>query len=349
MTLSQALIGETIPARERGTFPGLSRCRRRLIERVRSGRGRILDRAFGWRSIFLVSAPFGALAFLLALRLPRRAGIGHPGRFDGIGLLCLVAFVAPLLLALEQLQRLDPAGFPRAAALAVLSIVSLLLLIRREKNAALPLLPISLLRQPSVWRSDALAACHGAALVSLTTFIPIYLRVLRGASPAESGLLLLPVTIGIGTDPSSSDASSPGPATAIFPSCGLFVATLAIIFIAFRAPYLDMVELALALGFTALFMGSVMGVVQITIQHAAGRDNLGAAAASVQLSRSIGAAFGAAIVGAVLFAAFFAEGGDAPKLFGLLMENGPAALAPLPPAARANIEAVVANGFRRRS
>ena len=347
MTLSQALIGETIPARERGRFQGYLAAVVVSSSAFGPVAGGFLTEHFGWRSIFLVSAPLGALAFLLALRLPRRAGIGHPGRFDGIGLLCLVAFVAPLLLALEQLQRLDPAGFPRAAALAVLSIVSLLLLIRREKNAALPLLPISLLRQPSVWRSDALAACHGAALVSLTTFIPIYLRVVRGASPAESGLLLLPVTIGIGTGSVIIGrlVSRTG-YTAIFPSCGLFVATLAIIFIAFRAPYLDMVELALALGFTALFMGSVMGVVQITIQHAAGRDNLGAAAASVQLSRSIGAAFGAAIVGAVLFAAFFAEGGDAPKLFGLLMENGPAALAPLPPAARANIEAVVANGFR---
>ena len=39
-----------------------------------------------------------------------------------------------------------------------------------------------------------MAACHGAALVSLITFLPIYLRAVRGASPAETGLLLLPLT-----------------------------------------------------------------------------------------------------------------------------------------------------------
>ena len=50
-------------------------------------------------------------------------------------------------------------------------------------------------------------------------------------------------------------------------------------------------------------MGTVMGVVQVTVQNAAGPASLGSAAASVQLSRSIGAAAGTALVGAVLFAA----------------------------------------------
>ena len=54
--------------------------------------------------------------------------------------------------------------------------VSLALLLRQERRTPFPLLPIGLLRQPAIWRSDALAACHGAALVSLITLLPIYLR-----------------------------------------------------------------------------------------------------------------------------------------------------------------------------
>ncbi len=49
-------------------------------------------------------------------------------------------------------------------------------------------------------------------------------------------------------------------------------------------------------------MGTVMGVVQVTVQSAAGVASLGSAAASVQLSRALGAAFGTALVGTVLFA-----------------------------------------------
>ena len=62
-------------------------------------------------------------------------------------------------------------------------VAALIALSCRERRAPFPLLPISLLRQPTIWRSDALAACHGATLVSLVTFLPIYLRVRAAARP----------------------------------------------------------------------------------------------------------------------------------------------------------------------
>ena len=79
-----------------------------------------------------------------------------------------------------------------------LALVSLSRSSGRSGGCAAPLLPIALLSHPAIWRSDALAACHGAILVSLLTFVPIYLRVVHGLSAAETGLLLLPMTVGIG-------------------------------------------------------------------------------------------------------------------------------------------------------
>jgi predicted MFS family arabinose efflux permease len=282
----------------------------------------------------------------LTLRLPSRAGAGQQGRFDGPGLILLIAFIAPLLIALEQVQQLDPAAFTRILALAVLSIIALALLIWRERRASFPLLPIALLRQPTVWRTNALAACHGAALVSLTAFIPIFLRVTRGASAAESGMLLLPVTIGIGIGSVITGrlVTRTG-RTAMFPSYGLMVTTAMMTLIAFLAPRLSTAQLAAALAVTTAFMGTTMTVVQVTIQNAAGRQNLGAAAASVQLSRSIGAALGTAIVGAVLFTALTA-GGEASRLFGSMMQLGPAALSGLPTHEQLTLEALVTGAFR---
>src|SRR3546814_13021695 len=86
---------------------------------------------------------------------------------------------------------------PFAIGLGTTVLVALLLLIWREKVAPDPLFPVTLLRDPTTWPSDALAACHGAVLVSLLTFLPIYLRVVGGPSPAETGLLLLQLTIGV--------------------------------------------------------------------------------------------------------------------------------------------------------
>jgi hypothetical protein len=93
-------------------------------------------------------------------------------------------------------------------------------------------------------------------------------------------------------------------------------------------------------------MGTVMGVVQVTVQNAAGVASLGSAAASVQLSRSIGAAAGTAIVGAVLFAALAISDPEAVPVFRSLVEQGPAALASLSEARRAVLQEEISDAFR---
>jgi hypothetical protein len=89
-----------------------------------------------------------------------------------------------------------------------------------------------------------------------------------------------------------------------------------------------------------------MGVVQVTVQNAAGNASLGSAAASVQLSRSIGAAVGTALVGTVLFAALALSDPATAQLFGALLQQGPATLATVPPARLPIIQSEVAAAFR---
>ena len=176
-------------------------------------------------------------------------------------------------------------------------------LIWQESRTTSPLIPPRLFREPSIWRSDGLAACHGAALVSLITFLPIYLRAVRGASPAETGLMLLPLTFGIGVGSliTGQIVTRTG-RTAVFPSLGLPAATIGLLLLAFWTPHLSTTALPWAWGAIALCMGTVMGVVQLTVQSVAGPRRLGTGAAMVQFSRSVGAAFGTAAVAAVLFA-----------------------------------------------
>jgi hypothetical protein len=93
-------------------------------------------------------------------------------------------------------------------------------------------------------------------------------------------------------------------------------------------------------------MGTVMGVVQVTVQRAAGPYALGAAAASVQLFRSVGAAVGTAIVGMVLFAALVLMDPQARELFGSIVEQGPRVIATLPHDRQDMIRTEVAFAFR---
>jgi len=348
MTLSQALIGETIPPRERPRYQGYLAGVMVTSSTFGPVVGGYLTQHFGWRSVFLINLPLGIVAALLTLRLAPRPARQQPWTFDGMGLILFVSFIVPVLLALEQAQRLSSSTLPTFAVLMAIGVAALLALIWQERRAPYPLLPISLLRQPTIWRSDALAACHGATLVSLIAFLPIYLRVVHGASASETGLLLLPLTFGIGTGSMLTGriVSRTG-FTAIFPSVGLIFATATLLSLALFASHLGPRQLGLLLFCNGLFMGTVMGVVQVTVQNAAGAGSLGSAAASVQLSRSIGAAAGTALVGTVLFASLALGDPESARLFGALLERGPGALANRPPpSGAALLQAEIAAAFR---
>ena len=347
MTLSQALVGETVPPRERGRYQGFLAGVSVASSTFGPVAGGYLTQAFGWRSIFLVNLPLGLIAVLLVLRLKMQPTDRRRTTFDGPGLVLFMMFVSPVILALQQVQRMDTQSVPLAVGLASFGAVALLALIWQERHSSSPLIPPALFREPSVWRSDGLAACHGAALVSLITFLPIYLRAVRGASPAQTGLLLLPLMfgIGIGSLVTGQLVTRTG-RTAVFPSFGYIMATVCLLFLAFYVPRLTLGQLPWVFGGTAIFMGTVMGVVQVTVQAVAGQRMLGTGAAMVQFSRSVGAAFGTAAVAAVLFSALAATDRETAGLFGTLIDQGPDAIAALPPARQALVQAEIGGAFR---
>jgi EmrB/QacA subfamily drug resistance transporter len=346
MTLSQALVGEAIPPRERGRYQGYLAGVAVTSNSFGPVAGGYLTQAFGWQSIFLVNIPLGLLAMLFVFRIPPRQGDRRRTTFDSPGLVLFIFFVGPVILALEQVQRMEMSALPIALGLLAFGLCSLVLLIWQEGLTTSPLIPPKLFRQPSIWRSDAMAAFHGAALVSLITFLPIYLRAVRGLSPSETGFMLLPLTagIGIGSMTTGQMVTRTG-YTAVFPTYGLIGATISLLLLAFFMPYLSAVQLAWAFCGVALFMGTVMGVVQVTVQSVSGPRLLGTGAATVQFSRSVGAAFGTATVAAILFSILTATDRDTASVFGMIIERGPEALATLAPARQAMVQGQIGYAF----
>jgi hypothetical protein len=134
--------------------------------------------------------------------------------------------------------------------------------------------------------------------------------------------------------------------TAIFPSYGLILVTLNLLLLALGAPHIGTAQLAWVFLWNGLCMGTVMGVVQVTVQSASGPRMLGEAAASVQFSRSIGAAFGTATVATVLFAVLSATDKETAALFGTLVERGASVLSSLPPIRQVIVQSEIAEAFR---
>jgi MFS family permease len=347
MTLSQALIGETVPPRERARYQGYLAAVVVCSSTFGPVAGGLLTQSFGWRSVFFVNVPLGAIAMVLARKLPSKRGMREVRRFDLIGLALFVGFAVPLLVGLERLQTFDRSAIAVSAICAALGIASLLLLLRHERRTPNPLFPVDLIKRPEIWHSDGMAALHGAALVSLITFLPIYLRVVHGTSATQTGLLLLPLTAGIGFGSMiTGQIVSRTGRTMIVSAIGLAVVTFLLLIQAAFAAHMSALELSTLWGCTALFMGTVMGVVQVTVQIAAGGERLGAAAASVQLSRSVGASFGTALIGMILFARLALIDPDGAHLFSEMVEQGAAVADTLPAARHAIIQTEIAEAFR---
>ena len=347
MTLSQALIGERVPPRERGHFQGY------LAAVIVSGStfgpvaGGFLTEAFGWSSVFWVNVPVGLLAMALVQRLPQSNQAGSRASFDGLGLFWLTLAIVPLLLGLEQMQRLALSRMPLIAALLAVAVISAIVLVRHERRIGAPLVPVRLLREPSIWRANAMAGFSGASLTALVTFLPIYLQVVGGASPSTTGYLMLPFTagVGIGSIMAGRLISVTG-RTALIPALSFLVTFTAYIVAGIWVAQLGRIELALLVAAGGFFQGTAMPVAQITVQHLAGPRMLGAAAGSVQLTRSLGSALGVSVVGMVLFATLASQDSHAATVFADMVEQGKSAMDQLPPAAQIAMQSQIVSGFR---
>jgi EmrB/QacA subfamily drug resistance transporter len=345
ITLSHALIGQSVPPRDRARYQGYLATISVAASTIGPVVGGLLTQHLGWRSIFLLNIPFLTLGMALVFRLPPRTTPFERFRFDFPGLLLLAVFISSLLIFVQQTQHLQSIDVPLAVFLVVLASLSITLLFLRERRATSPLLPLPLMRNPNIWRSNAIAFFHGALFVSLVSFMPLYLRAVRGASASEIGLFLLPMTVGVGIG-STIIGQIVGRTgrTMIFPTIGVPIVTVLVALLAVVADHMSTIELSWYLGLVSFFLGFVMGVIQVTVQVEAGQL-LGTAVASLQLSRSLGAATGTAFVGTVLFAAIVATGTGISSDLQAILQGSADALADLGAAQEATIRANVATAF----
>lgn len=349
LTLAQALIGEAVPPRERGRYQARIAGSYAFASAFGPVAGGYLTQEFGWRSIFVMLLPLAVLCAVLARRLPLVAAArgGAALRFDWAGLALFVVAVSAALVALDRARRLDPALLPAAALLAGVAVGAGLLLLRVERAARDPLLPLAMFAEASIWRAYAVSACVVGAQVGMISFLPVWLQVVRGFAPGPSGLMLLAMSVG-----GASGAFFAGRMVARtglamrWPALFLPAASAIWAVLALTADTLPMAAFVPLVALAAFGAGTSFPVVQVTAQMAAGRERLGAASAGVAFSRNMGAATGAALVAAVVFGAVALSGGETPAAFRRLVVEGAGFVAALGPEAAATLRADLAEAFR---
>ncbi len=328
MTLAQSLIGEHVSPRERGRFSGYFATVFALASTTGPVLGAYLTEHVSWRAVFFINLPLGLAAAVLALRIPLTPmPVRARFRPDVAGALLFCLATPTLLFVLTSGGQRLAWTSPTLLMLALAAAIGFVLLGWWERRAADPVIPIRFLRVPSIARSDAVVVCFAAALFSTILYLPLYLQLGRGLRIGQSGLLLLPITLSmVLTSAVVGQLITRTGRVNIFPQLGLSIAMLAFLLL---ATSVATVPTPVVLGLTALVgvgLGMVMPPTQVTVQFAAGRQALGAATASISLSRSIGGALGVAVTGSVLFALIGDSSGTLTGLLRQAIEGGPAAI-----------------------
>ncbi|WP_370246491.1 MDR family MFS transporter [Nocardioides sp.] len=324
-TLILAIIGDIVSPRERARYTGYfmavfgtSSVLGPLIGGTFAGADSILG-VTGWRWVFLVNVPIGIGALLVVTRTlhvhhtPRRA------RIDWWGVASLVVALVPLLTVAEQGREWGWSS-GRSVACFVIGGIGLLAFIAAERAMGEDaLIPPKLFRIRAAAVTVAASVMVGVAMFGGIMLLPLYMQIVHGASPTESGFLMLPMVAGMMTASIGSGRiiSRTGKVQR-FPQVGSVLILVALVLLSFSTAD-TAIGLVLAPMFVlGLGLGSCMQPLLLTVQSAVPPTDIGVATSSATFFRQIGGTIGVAVFLSVLFgqvggnisSAFAAEADD---------------------------------------
>jgi EmrB/QacA subfamily drug resistance transporter len=333
--LALSVVGDVIAPRERGKIQGIFAAVFSLSSVIGPLIGGGFVQVASWHWIFLINIPLGlaAVAAFAVGFAPK--GVRTQRRIDWAGAATLSASLGGLTLLTSLGGRTWPWSSAPALALAAVVLIAAVAFILIERRAAEPILPLSLFGRNVFRNTSAIGFVTGALIFGAVTFLPIYLQIARGLSPMVSGLMLVPMTLGIisGTFVAGRYMGRTGRYRRL-PVMGLMVTTAGALALTQVSATLPLWAFGGALVVYGLGMGCIFPVVTTAVQNDAPREQLGTATAAGVMFRQIGGSLAVAVFGA-LFAGRLAAG-LGPDGAALLASGdlGPAALAGLDPALR---------------
>lgn len=301
IALVLAIVAEVVSPRQRGRYQGYFGA----VFVVSSVIGPLLGGLFtdhlSWHWIFFVNVPLGLLA-LYAISTKLHLSVRHsPHRIDYLGA-SLLSVSAVSLLLVSVWGGVEYAwNSAQIIGLAAMAGIFGGLFILRERVAAEPIIPLRLFKNTIFVNSVLLSILSGIAMFASILYIPQYQQVVRGNSPTESGLLMLPLVIGIIlTSAISGRLISKTGRYRQYPIIGTLLLTIGL----WLFSHLTLATSNLVLSLWMLVIGSGLGlfmqVAVLAVQNSTPPQDLGSATSSVTFFRGLGGSLGGAIFGAVL-------------------------------------------------
>ena len=320
------IVGDLFAARERGRWQGiigavfgLSSVVGPLLGGFLTDGQHIFNLTTDWRWTFFINVPIGIIAFALIAVFAPPLRHEAKSKIDFIGAGLLAVFLGVLILAVDNTGTifkglLDSSGISLVGLRFIMySIVAAagVAFVLVERKVKEPILPLVFFKNRNFVLLIAAAAFFGAAFMGSILYLTQFNQQVFGATPTQSGLMLLPLVGGLVlTSILSGQIISRFGRYKIFMQIGFTLATITMFALTSLNAGSSYAQEVVIMVFMGMGMGVALPTLNLAIQNEFEQRQLGVATSSSQLFRSLGSTLGTAIFGALLTTGIVSSIGD---------------------------------------
>ncbi|GAB3206690.1 MDR family MFS transporter [Marinactinospora endophytica] len=301
--LPQIILADVVEPRERGRYAGflgavfgVSTVAGPLLG------GFIVDSPLGWRWCFFITVPVAIVAFIVIqwlLKMPRRER--GDTRIDWWGATFIVASASCAMLALSLGGKEFEWNSVPTYALGAATLVFAVLAVVAERRAQDPIIPPHLFRNSTFNLASLASLLVGIAMFGVMIYFPQYLQIVKGMTPTESGLMTLPMVVGmLASSISSGMLVSRSGRWKGYPIVGMLLVAAGFGVLTLLDLHSSLVLVGVGVGLIGLGLGLSMQILILATQNALARTDMAAATSSVSFFRNLGGSIGVAAFGAIM-------------------------------------------------
>jgi EmrB/QacA subfamily drug resistance transporter len=308
MSLAFTIIADMVAPRERAKYQGFfiavfgsSSVLGPLVGGFFAGADQILW-VDGWRWVFLINIPIGAIALYMVWRFLHVPQIKHNVAIDWLGVITVIVAVVPLLLVAEQGRDWGWTSWNSMMmyTLGLLGIIGFIMAEARMGDSAL--IPLTLFKSTTFTQITILGILVGFAMFGAMMTIPLFLQLVVGSSPTESGMQMLPMVLGMMTATAAGGrVISKTGRYKILPIIGTGLLVIAFLWLGQINKDSDLMFLMIGMLLVGMGLGLMMQTLTIASQNAVPARQIGVATAGATFFRQIGGTLGTAVLFSVLF------------------------------------------------
>ncbi len=303
VSVSQAIIGDIVPPRERGRYQGYFSGMYAAASVAGPVLGGFMTEYLSWRWVFLINLPLGLIAWwvakrtLIGLPVPQRKPI-----IDYLGTVLMIVGLSSLLLGITEIGQGRSWRDDQVVALLGIALLALVVFVLYERRAQEPLLPMHLFAN----RSAVLCWCTvfftSFQAISLIVLVPLRFQTVTGGGADSAALHLLPLAIGMpmGAYFAGRRTSLTGRYKPLILT-GALLMPLAILGMAFTSPQ-SVLLTSVFMVLTGFASGMQFPTSLVGTQNSVAVRDMGVATSTTNLFRSLGGAVGVAVMSALLLA-----------------------------------------------